>query len=98
MSEMQQREREPSMSGEYKGNIYFNGFEVGFSNSDASITLRKDSETMAILNLSFGTLKTLAAVLKEIVKDIEDRTGHIVSIDEFKQKMQESLELEKEKK
>ncbi|MDD5158177.1 hypothetical protein [Sulfurimonas sp.] len=97
MSEIIEETREVKQSEDYKGEIYFNGFEVGFSNSDASIHLRRNSETVALLNMSFGTLKTLSIFLTDLINDIEDRTGTVNSIPEFKKKMEDSLLRENEK-
>jgi len=94
MSEITAEERVVKQHNNYKGEIYFNGFEVGFSNSDASIQLRSNSETVADLNLSFGTLKTLANYLTDLVEDIESMTAPILSISEFKNKMKESTKEE----
>lgn len=90
--------REVKQSEDYKGEIYFNGFEIGFSNSDASIHLRRNSETVALLNMSFGTMKTLSIFLNDLITDIESRTGHVNSIPEFKEKMEKSLAEEEQEK
>lgn len=93
-TDIEQFDLETTRGSDYLGDIYFNGFEVGFSNSDASIDLIFNSKNIAKLNLSFGTLKSLSEITSQIVEDIETRTGKVNSINEFKDKMIESLEKE----
>ena len=89
---MEKNENNISKSENYMGNIYFNGFEVGFSNSDAHIDILLNSEKIAVLNMSFGTLKTLSEISTKLVNDIENRTSKVLSISEFKKQMKESME------
>ncbi len=72
-------------------NIYCNGLEAGFTNSDAFIELVLNSEKIVKINLSFGTLKSLSEVTTKLVEDIELRTGKILSISEFNECMLKSL-------
>lgn len=88
---MEQLENTIEKSENYLGNIYFNGIEIGFSNSDAHIDLVLNSKKVAKLNMSFGTLKSLSEITTQLVEDIESRTNPILSIGEFRELINESL-------
>lgn len=65
--------------------IYGNGFNVGFSLSDATIVIQLGSTPVAILNLSHIALKSLAGNLLQSIEAIEKTIGEpIKSIQDYK--------------
>lgn len=55
--------------------IYFNGFQIGVTNSDLSgILLLNGHPTMAV-SMSYTTAKTLQAALAEVMEGLEASTG-----------------------
>lgn len=89
---LEEKEYQLTKSDNYMGNLYFNAFNAGFSNSDVSIDLMLNIETLLTLNMSFGTMKSLRDALDSMVSDIENRAGHILSINEFEEKMTNSFQ------
>lgn len=55
--------------------IYGNGFTFGFSLSDASIVIQHGPVPVALLTLSFTSLKTLSIALNEVISQIERDLG-----------------------
>lgn len=55
--------------------LYANGFTFAHSLSDASIVVQLGKNPIAVLNLSFTTLKTLYNSLGELIPNIEKGMG-----------------------
>ncbi len=58
--------------------LYANGFVTGFSSADTTILLQQNGVSVAALNLSFTTAKSLALKLGGLIKDIESQTGNTI--------------------
>ena len=56
-------------------NIYFNGFQLGLTNSDIHALLLRDGQPVVDLNMSFTTAKTLQVLLSETMKKLETVTN-----------------------
>ena len=56
--------------------MYFNGFQLGVTNSDVSGIMLLNGQPQLVMNLSYTTAKTLQQALSSIISDLEDVTGH----------------------
>lgn len=74
-------------SDNYIGDIYFNGFGVGTSGTDIALTILSSDGKKGRLIMPFGTAKSLGAALTNNIKKIEEKLGHINSIEEAKEKL-----------
>ena len=54
--------------------MYFNGFQLGVSNSDVSGVMLLNGQPQLVMNLSYTTAKTLQAALSEIIGELEKVT------------------------
>jgi len=58
--------------------IYFNGIEIGLSQSDISITVMTDGRRQCKLHMSFTMAKTLGENLSNAVAEFERLTDHSI--------------------
>jgi hypothetical protein len=58
--------------------VYFNGFELGMSLSDAGVWLLLDGQPQCRITMSFTTAKTLALALADHMRDFEAATQHTI--------------------
>lgn len=71
--------------------IYFNGFELGLSNSDVVMVLSLSNGPAASAYMSYTTAKSLAKALNEMVGHLELITKHtIMTSDEVAAGMESS--------
>lgn len=56
--------------------IYFNGFQLGLSNSDINALLLRNGKPLAHLSMSFTTAKTLLVHLTSLMGKLEQVTDH----------------------
>ena len=62
---------------------YFNGFDIGLSNADVLITLKRNDKIVAQLNASFTVAKTLGLKLTHTIGMLEAGSGQpVMSTDE----------------
>lgn len=74
-------------SDNYIGDIYFNGFGIGMSGIDMAITIISSDGEKGRLIVPFGTAKSLGMALTNNIKKIEEKLGHINSIEEARKKL-----------
>lgn len=79
-------------SDNYLGNIYFNGFGVGVSATDISVTMTLGKEDIGRLVMPFGTAKSLLAELARNIEGVENALGEICTIEETYKKMEKLWE------
>ena len=79
-------------SDNYLGNIYFNGFGVGVSATDISVTMTLGKEDIGRLGMPFGTAKSLLAELARNIEGVENALGEICTIEETYKKMEKLWE------
>ncbi len=71
-------------------NIYTNGFINGLGLGDAYLVLQTNGKTVAVVNMSLATLKTLARSLAIMVQETEDKLKQeILTINQFQEKLTE---------
>lgn len=58
--------------------VYFNGFQLGLSNSDINALLLRDGKPLAHLKMSFTTAKTLLVHLTNLMGKLEQVTHHTI--------------------
>lgn len=64
-------------------NLYFNGFELGYSFSDISMILMIEGQPQLKLSMSFTTAKTLQKHLTMVIENFEKATDHkVMTMDE----------------
>ncbi len=64
--------------------LYANGFITGIGKGDISITLQRNAQPVAVLNLSFTVAKTLALKLGTVINDLEDKAQtEILTTEQF---------------
>lgn len=74
--------KDPSVS-----KLYANGFQVGATLADASIMIRHNNQTTAIITMSLPALKSLRDQLDQIITVVSKSFGNIESFDEISKKM-----------
>lgn len=63
---------------------YFNGFQLGLSNSDVAMTLLSHGQPQSVATMSFTTAKTLYLALGQLIAALEKATGReIMTMDEI---------------
>jgi hypothetical protein len=60
--------------------MYFNGFQIGITNSDVSGVMLLNGQPQAVLNMSYTTAKSLATALNELIARLESATGRPIMI------------------
>ncbi len=63
--------------------IYANGFQCGASIADASIVVRYNNQSVAIVSMSLPALKSLNEKISEIIENVNKNVGEILSFDEI---------------
>jgi hypothetical protein len=58
------------------GLIYFNSFRLSVSSADVGFGLQVDGFDSLEVKCSFTTAKTLSGALVELIKQLEESTGH----------------------
>jgi hypothetical protein len=73
--------------------IYFNGFTASISASDVLIVLKRNEQSLAVLNTSHVIGKTIVELLGNLVAEFEERTEtHIMTSNQMKEKLEELIE------
>ncbi len=69
--------------------IYGNGFSAGLSLSDATLIIQMGPVPVALLNMSFTTLKTLSITINDLIEQVEQTTGEpLKGIQDIKKNLQ----------
>lgn len=63
--------------------MYFNGFQIGLSNSDISLLIMCNGTPQANLNMSYTTAKSLKEFLQDTLKHLEAATEHELMTTEY---------------
>lgn len=58
--------------------LYFNGFQIGLTNSDISLIMLCNGQPKSIASISFTTAKTLHIGLGEMITALEGATGRTI--------------------
>lgn len=74
-------------SHNYIGDVYFNGFGVGVSSTDIAVMITSVGGEMGRLIMPFETAKSLSIVLADSIKKVENKLGHINSLEEAMEKL-----------
>lgn len=82
----------PIKNEKYLGNVYFNGFGVGVSATDISVTMTLGEEDIGRIIMPLGTAKSLIAELARNIDAVEDKLGKIYTIEEAGEKMKDLWE------
>ena len=78
--EQVQKDVKVALKNEKVPKIYSNGFITGTSLSDAFIMLQANGETMAFVNMSFTSIKSLHENLSNLISDFEAQNNHSIMI------------------
>ena len=62
---------------------YFNGFQIGLSNSDISLLIMNNGTPQAHLNMSYTTAKSLKVMLADAIDRLEKATDHKLMTTEY---------------
>lgn len=63
---------------------YFNGVQIGLTNSDVSLIMMCNGQPKMVANISFTTAKTLHNVLSQMIGALEGATGReIMTMDDI---------------
>jgi hypothetical protein len=62
---------------------YFNGFQIGLSNSDISMLLLNSGKPIAQLHMSYTTAKSLSVMLTDVITKLEEATNHELMTTEY---------------
>jgi len=64
-------------------NHYFNGFQLGLTNSDISLLIMNNGGPQAHLNMSYTTAKSLMVMLTDSIERLEKATDHKLMTTEY---------------
>ena len=84
-----------ALASENIPHLYANGFTNALSNADIVIVLERQSDPVAVLNLSFTTAKSLAHKLSELISNLETASKQsIMTTDLVENVLSQSMESE----
>ena len=67
-----------ALASENIPHLYANGFTNALSNADIVIVLERQSDPVAVLNLSFTTAKSLAHKLSQLIENLEKASNQSI--------------------
>lgn len=76
-------------SRNYIGDVYFNSFGVGVSSTDIAVMIISGGSETGRLIMPFETAKSLSIALADSIKKVENKLGHINSLEEVMEKLKD---------